>query len=98
MNRSRVFWSVVSATLSCVFLVDLITWLVSGSGLGQLVSGGPDSPLVMAIASHLFEFPEWAFYAICAASVLLLSIMLAVCIVCCFHPGGSFHFRGRMFS
>jgi len=78
--------------------VDLITWLISGSGFGQLLSGGQDSPLVMSIASHIVAIPDWAFYAVCGVSVVLLSIILAVCIVCSFHPGGSFRLRGRAFQ
>ena len=73
--------AVVSGILSGVFLADMIAWLVSGVGLGELLSGGPSSPLVMAIASHLIAIPDWAFYLVCATSVVVLAVLMSLCIV-----------------
>jgi len=95
MNRSKLFWSFVSGLLSCVFLVDLLSWFVTGLGLGQVIAGA-NAPLIIAIAEHIMFIPEWAFYLVCAFSVIVLSVILSLCIVCSFHPGGTFSFKGRM--
>ena len=73
--------SFVSIILSCVFLVDMISWLVSGTGLGELITGGTSSPLVISLAERITVIPDWAFYFVCALSVIVLSLIMTVCAV-----------------
>ncbi|MDY0237018.1 MAG: hypothetical protein RBR71_13415 [Gudongella sp.] len=75
------FWAVVSGIISGVFLIDLITWLASGQGLGEMISGGPSSPLVIAIAGHLVDIPGWAFYTVCAVAVVVLSAIMCLAVM-----------------
>lgn len=75
------FWTAVSGVISGVFLVDMVSFLVSGSGIVQLVTGGSqENPLVIAIAEHITAIPDWAFWLICAASVVVLSAIMCLAV------------------
>jgi len=78
--------SVFSGFLSGIFLVDMISCLVSGVGICEIVSGGSSSPLVISIASHLTVIPDWAFYLVCAISIVVLSALMSLCIVSAMSP------------
>lgn len=76
------FWTVVSGIISGIFLIDMVSWIVSGSGIVQLAGGGgQDNPLVIAIAEHVTTIPDWAFWIVCAASVVVLSAIMMLSVV-----------------
>ena len=92
------FWTVVSGIISGIFLIDMVSWIVSGNGIIRLiVGGGQDNPLVIAIAEHVTAIPDWAFWIVCALSVVVLSVIMTLCIVSGY-GGPSKCGRGRRFA
>lgn len=88
------FWPAVSGLISGICLVDMVSYLVSGEGLGSLLTGGSsENPLVISIAERITVIPDWAFWIVCAASVVVLSAIMTLCIVS--GCGGPSKCRGR---
>lgn len=87
------FLSVVSGVISGIFLMDMIVWLVSGQGLAQLLVGGEDNPLVISVAEHVADVPDWAFYVICAVSVVVLSAIMCLAVMSSLGCGRCSHER-----
>lgn len=75
------FWTGVSGIISGVFLIDMVSWLVSGQGLGELLVGGQDNPLVLAIAERVIDIPDWAFWIAVGASIVILSAIMCFAVM-----------------
>ena len=75
------FWTGVSGVISGIFLFDMAAWLVSGKGLGELLSAGQDNPLVLAIVDRLVGIPDWAFWIAVGASIVVLSGIMCLAVM-----------------
>ncbi|MDR1404112.1 MAG: hypothetical protein LBJ20_00895 [Candidatus Methanoplasma sp.] len=85
----RVSWlAVISAVLTGFLLLDTLFWIVSGAGIGEHISGGVDSPIVISIAERIGVIPDWAFWLAIGSSVLILSVILSLCITASMRPSG----------
>ena len=73
--------SVFSAVLSAIFLFDTISWFATGYGIHKVIVDSPDSPILVAIASHLMYIPHWAFWGICAVSVVVLAMIFSMAMI-----------------
>lgn len=75
------FWTGVSGVISGVFLIDMIAWLFSGKGLGELFVEGQENPLVLAIVDRLVGIPDWMFWIAVGASIVVLSGIMCLAVM-----------------
>jgi len=79
------FWTAVSAAISCVVILDVLAWFVTGTGLGALVSDGPSSPFVLAVTDRITGMSDWEFLLAVAGFVVVVSLIISLCFVSTFH-------------
>ena len=85
--------SVVSGVISGICLIDMVSYLVAGTGIVSLICDGEGNPVVLAIAEHIADVPDWAFYVICAVSVVVLSAIMCLAVMSSIGYGGCKHER-----
>lgn len=70
----------VGIVFTAVIVLETVAYLAGGDGLFDLL-GGRQPPLLGAIAHQISMMPLWLFLMICALSVVLLSLLIALAIV-----------------
>ena len=70
----------VAIVATAFFIIDTVSWLVSGNGLIEYL-GGDTSPLLAAIASHIDLMPHWLFWLVVLVAVVILSGLIATVLV-----------------
>lgn len=85
--------SAVSGVISGLFLVDMAAYLVTGAGLVPLLIGGEGNPVVLAVAGHLGDMPDWLFVLVCTVSVIVLAAIMCLSVMSSLNPEGCRHER-----